>query len=212
VSTLSESQAGSVPAAETRSTILAITLIVTGVIGWFAAFRLTIDKFELLVHPQAQLDCNFSVLVQCGRNLESWQGALLGFPNPIIGLGGFVAPIAVGVALLAGARFARWFWIAFNVGVAGAMGFVIWLMTQSIFALGTLCVYCMLTWSIVIPMFLVLTSRNAREGVFGDRLRAAGRVATQWVVTIDLVSYVIVALLAQMRLEWIQALMLSAGA
>ena len=212
MSTLSASKADLVPLAAGRTRTLAITLIVTGAIGWFAAFRLTIDKFELLVHPLVQLDCNFSVLVQCGRNLESWQGALLGFPNPILGLGGFVAPIAVGVALLAGAQFARWFWIAFNVGVAGAMGFVIWLMTQSIFALGTLCVYCMLTWSVVIPMFLVLTSRNAREGAFGDRLRTAGRIVTQWVVTIDLVSYVIVALLAQMRLEWIQALMLSTGA
>ncbi|CAN5323089.1 vitamin K epoxide reductase family protein [soil metagenome] len=192
----------------TRETAFAITLIITGIIGWFAAFRLTIDKIELLIHPQAQLDCNFSLLVQCGKNLESWQGSVLGFPNPLIGLGGFVAPIAVGVAVLAGAQFARWFWIAFNIGVAGAMAFVIWLMTQSIFELGTLCPYCMLTWSVVIPMFLVLTGRNARDGVFGAGLRRAGTVFTQWVVTIDILSYVVVALIAQWRLEWIQVLLL----
>ena len=90
-----------------RPWMLAVFLIVTGALGWWSAFALTLDKFALLADPDAALDCNFSVLVQCGANLDSWQGAVFGFPNPLIGLGGFVAPIAVGVALLAGARFAN---------------------------------------------------------------------------------------------------------
>ena len=136
-----------------RPLSLAIVLIVTGAVGWYAALALTLDKLAVLANPEADLDCNFSVIVQCGKNLGSWQGAILGFPNPIIGLGGFVAPIAVGVALLAGADFARWFWIAFNVGVLGAAAFVIWLASQSIFApnLRTLCPYCVLTWSVTYP-------------------------------------------------------------
>jgi uncharacterized membrane protein len=185
--------------------IFPIVLILTGAIGWFAAFRLTVDKIQLLVHPSQQLDCNFSVLVQCERNLESWQGSLLGFPNPLLGLGGFVAPIAVGVAMLAGATFARWFWIAFTVGVAGAMVFVVWLMSVSIFALGTLCPYCMLTWSVVIPLFLALVTRNAREGVFGSRMRRPGVAFTRWVVTADVVAYLIVATIAQLRLDWLHS-------
>jgi uncharacterized membrane protein len=199
----------STPAATARSTsrILPILLIVTGAIGWFAAFRLTVDKLQLLVHPASRLDCNFSVLVQCERNLESWQGSLFGFPNPLLGLGGFVAPIAVGVAMLAGAHFARWFWIAFNVGVAGAMTLVIWLMTQSIFQLGTLCPYCLLTWSVVIPMFLALTTRNAREGIFGHVLRRPGNAFTRWLVTADIVAYLIVGVIAQLRLDWIHSVL-----
>jgi uncharacterized membrane protein len=188
------------------SRFFAIVLIVTGAIGWLAAFRLTIDKVQLLVHPQTRLDCNFSVLVQCGRNLESWQGSAFGFPNPLLGLGGFVAPVAVGVALLAGARLAGWFWIAFNAGVAGALAFVIWLMTQSIFELGTLCPYCLLTWSVVIPLFLAVTTRNAREGAFGPRLRRAGQSFTRWLVTADLVAYVIVGAVAQLQLNWIHSI------
>jgi uncharacterized membrane protein len=199
----------STPAATARSTsrILPILLIVTGAIGWFAAFRLTVDKLQLLVHPAARLDCNFSVLVQCERNLESWQGSLFGFPNPLLGLGGFVAPIAVGVAMLAGAHFARWFWIAFNVGVAGAMTLVIWLMSQSIFQLGTLCPYCLLTWSVVIPIFLALTTRNAREGIFGHVLRRPGNAFTRWLVTADIVAYLIVGVIAQLRLDWIHSVL-----
>src|SRR6188768_2581704 len=119
-------------APQRRPLALAIVLIVTGAIGWYSAFALTLDKFAVLANPEADLDCNLSVLVQCGENLSSWQGSVFGFPNPLLGLAGFVAPIAVGVALLAGATFARWFWIAFNVGIVGAFAFVGWLISQSL--------------------------------------------------------------------------------
>ncbi|HQI65633.1 MAG TPA: vitamin K epoxide reductase family protein, partial [Rhodoglobus sp.] len=68
-----------------RPLSLAIVLIVTGAVGWYAALALTLDKLAVLANPEADLDCNFSVIVQCGKNLGSWQGAILGFPNPIIG-------------------------------------------------------------------------------------------------------------------------------
>lgn len=185
---------------------LAIVLIVTGVIGWYAAFSLMVDKLAVLVNPAADLDCNLSPLVQCGVNLGSWQGELLGFPNPILGLGGFVAPIAVGVALLAGATFARWFWIAFNVGVLGAFAFILWLAYQSIFNLGTLCPWCMLVWSITIPLFWTVTLSNARNGVFGPRLVSAGERLYGWVPVISLAGYLIIAIVAQVRLDLLFAL------
>jgi len=190
-----------------RPLSLAIVLIVTGVIGWYSAFALTLDKLAVLENPQADLDCNFSVIVQCGVNLGSWQGALLGFPNPLIGLGGFVAPIAVGVALLAGAAFARWFWIAFNIGVLGAFAFILWLAYQSIFNLGTLCPWCMLVWSVTIPLFWALTLSNARAGVFGPRLVATGERLYTWVPVISVLGYVIIAVVAQVRLDVLATLL-----
>ncbi|HPU03104.1 MAG TPA: vitamin K epoxide reductase family protein [Rhodoglobus sp.] len=189
-----------------RPLSLAIVLIVTGAVGWYAALALTLDKLAVLANPEADLDCNFSVIVQCGKNLGSWQGAILGFPNPIIGLGGFVAPIAVGVALLAGATFARWFWIAFNVGVAGAFAFCLWLAYQSIFNLGTLCPWCMLVWSMVIPMFWTLTLFNAREGRFGSGLVRLGDRLYGWVPVITLAGYLIIAIVAQLRLDLLSML------
>lgn len=184
-----------------RPLALSIFLIVAGVLGWYAAFALTVDKFLLLENPQADLDCNFSILVQCGANLSSPQGAVFGFPNPLLGLGGFVAPVAVGVGLLAGARYARWFWALFNVGLAGALAFVIWLISQSIYVLGTLCPWCMLVWAVTIPLFWIVTFRNLAEGVFGDRLVRAGEALRSWGIPVTIVSYALVAFLAQLRLD-----------
>ena len=179
----------------------AVALIVAGAVGWWAAFALTLDKLELYRHPNAVLNCNISVLVQCGKGLDSWQGAILGFPNSIIGLAVWVAPIAVGVSLLAGATFARWYWMLFNLGVAGAMVFTIWLSVESIWVLRALCPWCMLTWSMVIPLFLLVTARNAASGVFGTRLQRAGYAFTPWVLPTTVFCFLAIGLEAFVALR-----------
>lgn len=191
-----------------RPVVLAIFFIVAGVIGWSAAFALTIEKFVLLTDPTEALGCDFSPLVQCSKNLESWQGSLFGFPNPIIGLAAWIAPIVVGVALLAGARFARWFWVLFNLGIVGALAFVIWLISQSVFVLGTLCPWCMVTWSVTIPLFWAVTLYNLREGNIPvpESVRRVAGALYGWVPAITLACYLIVALIAQLRLDVLASL------
>ena len=186
-----------------RPLALAIFLIVVGVIGWIAAFALTVERLELLMNPQDALSCDFSVLVQCTKNLESAQGSIFGFPNPLIGLGAWIAPIVVGAGLLAGARFDRWFWIAFNAGFVFAIGLVGYLVAQSIFVLGTLCPWCMVTWLVTIPAFWVVTLRNLSAGVFtsNSRLVRVASVAYAWVPTIVLACYILIAVLAQVQLD-----------
>ncbi|AWB86652.1 vitamin K epoxide reductase family protein [Mycetocola zhujimingii] len=192
----------------TRPTVLAVFLILAGIIGEIAAFALTVEKIHTLSSPGESLSCDFSVLVQCGANLESWQGSVFGFPNPLLGLAGWAAPIAVGISILAGARFARWYWALFNLGLAGALAFVIWLISQSIFVLGTLCPWCMVTWSVTIPAFLAVTLYNLKAGNLpapaGVR-RAAGALYG-WLVPLTLACYLIVAVIAQVRLDVLQHL------
>jgi uncharacterized membrane protein len=193
-----------------RPVIFAIFLIVAGAIGWFASFALTLEKIETLVDPQHTPSCDISPLVQCGANMASAQGSLFGFPNPIIGVAVFVAPILVGVAILAGARFAAWFWVVFNAGVLAGIVFVGWLISQSIFVLGTLCPYCMIVWSVMIPMFFAVTIFNLREGHFGNSgasRRVFGRIFPfTWVLA--LLGYLAIVVMAQLRLDAITTIIL----
>lgn len=184
---------------------LAVFLIVAGAIGFAAAFLLTLDKFDILANPRAQLSCNFSVLVSCATNLASWQGSLLGFPNPVLGLAGWTATIAVGVGILARARFARWYWLLFNLGVLGAIALVIFLITASLTALHVLCPWCMVTWSVTIPTFLAVTLYNLKEGHIRlpERARRVCGALYSWVPLITVCCYAIVAVLAQLELDWI---------
>ena len=191
-----------------RPTGLAIFFIIGGLIALTAAFLLTVDKFAILEDPQAQLSCNFSVLVGCSTNLGSWQGAIAGFPNPVIGLMAWPVVITIGAAILAGARFARWFWIALNLAVTGALAFVIWLMAQSFFVLDVLCPWCMVTWSVTIPMFLAVTLHNLTTGNLptGPRVRRIASVAYSWIGVITIVCYLVAAVIAQVEMDFLNRL------
>lgn len=191
-----------------RPGVLAMFLVISGAIGVYASWELAVAKFDTLLNPDVSLGCDFSVLVQCGKNLDAWQGSVFGFPNPLLGLAGFVAPIAVGVGILAGARFARWFWIAFNVGVAGALAFVCWLIYQSIFSLHTLCPWCMVVWGVTIPLFWAVTLYNLSVGniPLAPAAKKFFTAAYGWLPLITLASYVVVAIIAQVKLDLINSL------
>lgn len=180
-----------------------VFLLIAGVLGLLAAFELTLEKFLTLADPDHIPSCNVGVLVGCSVNLGSWQGAVFGFPNPLIGLMAWPVVITIGVALIAGVRFPRWFWLGFNLGVAGALVFVGWLIAQSIYALDVLCPWCMLTWAVTIPTFWVVTLDNLREGRIpaSPRMRRLAATWFGWIPLITVVCYAIVILLAQAQMD-----------
>ncbi|HEU0257739.1 MAG TPA: vitamin K epoxide reductase family protein [Microbacteriaceae bacterium] len=196
------------PGTVKKPTALAIFLIVAGTIGLAAAFLLTNDKFTLLQNPHAQLNCNFSVLVGCSKNLTEWQGSVFGFPNPVLGLMCWPVPITVGVATLAGARLPRWFWLLFNLFVLAAVVLVGWFIWQSVFALFVLCPWCMVTWAVTIPTFWALTLHNLSSGhiPLAPRARRVFHTLYSWTPVIVLLSYAFVAVLAQIQLDWLHRL------
>jgi uncharacterized membrane protein len=189
---------------------LAILLVVGGMVGLIAAFALTLDKIAILENPDFVPGCNVSVLVGCSKNLNSEVGSVFGFPNPLLGLMMFPAPLIVGVASIAGVRFPRWFWAVFTLGMAFAIGFVIYLISNSIFnlELRVLCPWCMAVWSVVIPMSLATTLYNLREGAIplGARVAKVAGALYGWLPILTLVCYVIFLVVAQVNLDLVNNL------
>ncbi len=91
------------------------------------------------------------------------QAAVLGFPNPLLGIAGFAIVVTIGVALLAGARLPRWFWLGLQAGATIGVGFIHWLIVQSLYSIGALCPYCMVVWVVTIPIFWYVTLYNLRR-------------------------------------------------
>ena len=180
-----------------KSVLTAILLIFAGVVGFFGSFKLVVEKYDLLEHPTTALGCDINPFVSCSQVIDSWQSHLFGFPNPILGVAGFVAPIAVGISILAGARFARWYWIAFNIGLFLSWAFVTWLFTQTVFSIGALCPWCMLVWSVTIPMFWIFTVWNLAKGhLTADetvRRRARAFLPYSWVI--PLINYLVIVII-----------------
>lgn len=139
-------------------------LVVGGVIGLFAASVLTIEKINIAANPNFQPSCSISPIIACSPVIASPQASAFGFPNPFLGLAGFGMVIAVGMMLLAGAtKLKKWFWWCFQIGTTFGMLFVVWLMYQSLYEIGKLCLYCMAVWAITIPIFWTTLAYNLKE-------------------------------------------------
>ncbi|MEV7282736.1 vitamin K epoxide reductase family protein [Streptomyces sp. NPDC093111] len=149
-------------------------LVITGAAGLLAAWVITIDKFKLLEDPNFTPGCSLNPIVSCGNIMKSEQASVFGFPNPMLGLVTYGMVVAIGVGLLAGARYRRWYWLGLNAGALFGVGFCTWLMYQSLYEINSLCLWCCLAWVATIVMFWYTTSHNVRQGV----IRAPGAVRT----------------------------------
>lgn len=201
--TKTETQPAVIDPVHERQLGLGISLIVLGVVGFVAAFALTLDKFTLLENPDADLGCNFSVLVGCSTNLNSPQGELFGFPNSLLGIVLWSATVTVGVGLLAGAAFAKWFWALYALAAAGSLALVVWFISESLFTIHVLCPWCMVTWAVTIPLFWIVVLHALRSGALGvpDSAMHFARAAFGWIPLITLACYLIIAVLAQWQLD-----------
>ncbi|MFJ9902565.1 vitamin K epoxide reductase family protein [Streptomyces sp. NPDC101152] len=141
----------------------ALLLVLTGAGGLTASWAITIDKFKLLQNPNFTPGCSLNPVVSCGSVMKSAQASVFGFPNPMLGLVAYGIVICVGVSLLAGAEFPRWYWLSFNAGCLFGIGFVSWLQFQSLYRIGALCLWCVLAWVATILVFWYVIAFNVRN-------------------------------------------------
>lgn len=143
---------------------LSLLLTIGGVIGFAAALDLLIERIELLKDPSYVPSCSFNPVLSCGSVMETWQAQAFGFPNPIIGVASFAAVTTIGVVLLTGGVLPRWFWLGLQAGTIFGAGFITWLAYQSLYNIEALCPYCMVVWTVMIPIFVYVTAHNVQAG------------------------------------------------
>ncbi len=164
-------------------------LSIAGLLGGSAAFALTVDKLRLAQDPSFVPSCNLNPVINCGNVMSTDQASAFGFPNSIIGVGAFAVLATIGVGLLAGARFRPWFWAGLQVGALFGVGFVHWLAYESMFRIGSLCPWCMVVWTVMLPTFLSVTSYTLATGQFGAGPVGAGRWLRRHYAEVLLVWY-----------------------
>ncbi len=141
-------------------------LVIGAVIGVLASTILTIEKIHIAANPDYVPSCSISPVVACSPVIGSWQGKVFfGVPNPLIGIFGFACVLVVGMTLLAGVRIPkRWYWLTFQAGTAFGFLFCAWLISQSLYDIGKLCLYCIAVWTVTIPIFWTTLAWNIRQG------------------------------------------------
>lgn len=166
---------------------IGLILLITGVVGWLASGWLVLERLALYADPNHVASCDMNPFVSCTSVMKTAQASLLGFPNPLIGVVAFTVVITTAVILFTGVKLPRWYWLSLQAGVTAGFALVMWFFTQSVFVIGALCPYCMVVWSMMIPLLVLLTGYNIEQGHLFPKSRI-GFVKTyldwQWIVII----------------------------
>lgn len=144
------------PALDTRPAPplwLGIIFTVCGLWGIVPSARILLDQMAGLKDPDFVAVCDYNALFSCTDVMRSDAASTFGISNSFYGLVGFGAVAALGVAMIAGARFAGWFWFAIGAGMTVAVGFCMYLASHAIFTLGALCTNCLQIWAACIILF-----------------------------------------------------------
>ncbi|KAE8764819.1 hypothetical protein GB883_07165 [Georgenia thermotolerans] len=183
---------------------LAWLLTVAGVLGLWAAVELVLSEITVAANPNASLACDFNPLVGCGTFITTWQAHVLGPPNAVVGTAAFGALTAVGLVLLARGQVARWFWRVLLTGVSLGMVWVFWFQYQALFVIRGLCPFCLVVWTVMIPVFVHTWARAVQAGhvAAGERLRRA-LVLDRWVIVAVWYALVVLAVVVVFWDRWL---------
>ena len=151
-------------------------LLIGGIVGMLASAILTNEFLNILRNPHYVPICNLNPVLSCTNVTTSAQAHAFGFPNEFLGIAGFAALATLGIALIAGAKFKRWFWLIVNSGLLFAVSFISWLQFQSLYRIGALCLFCMVVWAVTIPMFLYVSFYNLQAGYLHPPKKLRGLV------------------------------------
>lgn len=132
---------------------LGLLLTILGGVAFIASMALSIEKYLKLINPDRVASCAINIFLDCSDAMASAQGAIFGFPNPYIGVAAFAVVVTVGVSILAGAKYPKWFMIALFIGTTLGLAMIVFLIFTSIHVLQRLCPYCMVVWAMMFPLF-----------------------------------------------------------
>jgi uncharacterized membrane protein len=133
-------------------------ILIAGVVGLLASATLLVEKIAMLKDPTFVPSCSINPVLACGSVIVTPQASVFGPPNPLFGLIAFSVVIVTGVLAVAKVELPRWYWVGLMVGTGLGVAFVHWLAFESLYEIGALCPYCMVVWSVTIPLFVVVAS------------------------------------------------------
>jgi len=197
---------GHLSALPVRSGTRGLLLVLGGILGFVAAFTLTIERIKLAENPDYVPSCSFNPILSCGNVMQTDQAAVFGFPNPLIGIAAFAVSLFLGVLVLSKVALPRWIERGYLVGITLGMVFIGWLISQSLYSIHALCPYCMVVWTVVIPTFWTHVADGLDRGLIPvpTALRGAARTVVDYRALLIVLTYaaVVVMVLTKFWFYW----------
>lgn len=150
---------------------LPVILLLSGIIGTVCALILTSDQIKVWENPRYIPACSLNPVLSCGMVITSRQGHVFGIPAPFFGIMMFPVLAVIGITILAGAKFKRWFWLGLQAAVSAGVIFALWLFWLSLYRIHALCPFCLVTDVIVYASAWYVTLRNIEAGIIAVKSR-----------------------------------------
>ena len=142
-----------------------LEMIISGSLGLFTSFVLSIEAWQLAADSSARFGCDISSVLSCSTVAQTWQARILGFPNAFLGIFFEAVVLAISVGIFAGVKFPRWYMLGTNLLYTIALFFAFWLFGQSYFIIQVLCPWCLLITLTTTLVFGGITRINIRDRV-----------------------------------------------
>lgn len=152
-----------------RQRLAALMMLVGSGLGLLASFVLSIESLTLAKNSHAVLNCDLNAAMSCSAVANHWSAALLGFPNSFIGVMTLPVMVTIAVALLAGAKFPKWFMWGAQLGAVAGLLFAGWMFYMSYVEIGALCPWCLTLDAGMLLVCYGLTRYNVVTGAVGGR-------------------------------------------
>ena len=143
-----------------RQNLAAFIMLIGSALGLLASFMLSIEALILAKNSHAVLSCDLNSVLSCSTVANHWSATILGFPNSFIGVMTLPVMVTIAVALLAGAKFPRWFMQAAQAGAVVGMVFAAWMFYMSYIEIGARCPWCLTLDAGMTLIFFGLTRYN----------------------------------------------------
>ena len=181
-----------------KQNLAAFIMLIGSGLGLLASFVLSIESLELAKNSHAVLSCDFSSALSCSAVANHWSAAILGFPNSFIGVMTLPVMVTIAVALLAGAKFPKWFMQAAQAGAVIGMIFAIWMFYMSYVEIGVLCPWCLTLDVGMLLIFGGMTRYNILTGVIaGKKLKKFAQNDYDIVLLVTIIALAVVMILTK---------------
>ena len=152
-----------------RRQLAALALLLGSGLGLLASFVLSIEALTLAKNSHAVLNCDLNAAMSCSTVANHWSAAPLGFPNSFIGMMTLPVMVTIAVALLAGAKFPKWFMWGAQLGAVAGLLFAGWMFYMSYVEIGALCPWCLTLDAGMLLVCYGLTRYNVLTRAVGGR-------------------------------------------
>lgn len=181
-----------------RQNLAAFIVLIGSALGLLASFMLSIEALILAKNSHAVLSCDLNSVLSCSTVASHWSATILGFPNSFIGVMTLPVMVTIAVALLAGAKFPRWFMQAAQAGAVAGMVFAVWMFYMSYIEIGVLCPWCLTLDAGMTLIFFGLTRYNIlRKNISWRGAQKFVSGGYDALITVSVIVLVVVAIIAK---------------